>query len=520
MPRIVFDDTDEHNGDESSEGGGDTSTVEEKTLLGKREKAVENPEDTVAKDAFKKVVAQVNTEFEDVNQAITTLQDTLKDENKTQVERIETIEKGLKDLKEIAQKTKSVSPWSEEVSGDILFKGIGESTPQQVVVDTLNTAYESPTDSEVIKEWQEWATRIKVLSQCLKVEPEELQTYKEYEAFLEKTGLAKIVNLTGAPTNFIPEGWSDMIQQQFYQRLEVVQMFPDYTMPRNPHHWDILGRAEAVRWTERTANNADRGDGAPTPQNPSQGAVTFNASVMMVPILITAEFAEDALNEYIPTLTEQMMPSGLAQGLEKAVINGDVRGTHQDNAEPTNSVARNFDGLRRIALERSADTPPPLVNGATYNFGIFTSMLRAGGIYTVHPRDGAWIFSNSTYTQAFDFGAIQTMDKTAMPTNTEGAIGMLLGRPVYVSGEFPTDLDSTGVRSGTPANNTKTGLLHVNRDLFRLGKRRMTSVSMEYDNLLQSWIIVATNRCDFKAMEHRRSGFTPAVMARNITSFA
>ena len=40
---------------------------------------------------------------------------------------------------------------------------------------------------------------------------------------------------------------------------------------------------------------------------------------------------------------------------------------------------------------------------------------------------------------------------------------MILGRPVYVSAEYPENLDSNGVVSDTDANNTKTGFTHVNR---------------------------------------------------------
>ena len=92
---------------------------------------------------------------------------------------------------------------------------------------------------------------------------------------------------------------------------------------------------------------------------------------MMVPTLITEEFREDALMEYLPTLTEEVIPMALAQGLESTLINGDTRTTHQDDGHTTADVRDLFDGIRRIALERAAT-----INAGTYNFGVFSKVAR------------------------------------------------------------------------------------------------------------------------------------------------
>lgn len=499
--------------EESSEKETDeTRKHKEKSVLEKKEKFIETPEDVVTQKAFESLVVEVNSQFESVDQTLAALNDTLKDVNKTIGERQDAVEKQLKDAQAI-NKNRVPILHEEDVSEDIIFKGIGESTPKPKVLQTLNKAYSAPTDSELLKEWQTRTTHIKILSQCLGKSPQELEAWEEHSKFLEDTGISKIVTLAGAPTNFIPVGWDPEIQRYFYQELEIAQMFSEFTMPQNPFDRKILGRAQAVRYTERTSSTATRGTHDPTYQDPQQGNVRFDAKVMMVPILITEEFAEDTLMDYMTELTEEHIPMALAQGLEKAIINGDVAKTHQDDGEATNSVARNFDGLRRIALERTGT-----VSGATYNMAMFTSALRKAGKFGVRPRDGAWIMSNSAYTQSLALTQFETLDKTNMPTNTEGAVNMLLGRPVYVSGEFPEKLDATGVVSGTAKNNVKTGVLHVNRRQFRIGRRRETTVKMEEDIRLQSWVIVATDRCDFQALEDRRAGYTPSIFIINITS--
>ena len=80
------------------------------------------------------------------------------------------------------------------------------------------------------------------------------------------------------------------------------------------------------------------------------------------------------------------------------------------------------------------------------------------------------------------------------------------------------NLDDTGVVSGTAADDVKTGILHVNRNQFRRGTVRAERVTMEFDNRLQSWVIIATCRKAFNTRENRRAGYTPVVFGINITS--
>ena len=437
---------------------------------------------------------------------------------KTISERQEAIEKQLDDAQEInkEQRKQRVVMHEEETSGDYLFKGLTEKTPEHEVKNILETTFRSPTTSDIIKEWQTRLTEIKILASCLKKRPTELRAWKAYEDFIETTGISKLVHLGGhgGGAHYIPEGWSNDLLQYFYQELEMPMLFEEFVMPQNPFDWKLLGRPKAVRWIERV--NAVRGTNDTTFQDPTHGNVRFDAKVMMVPVQITEEFAEDALMSYMDTLVQEVIPGSMAQGMESALINGDTQTAHQDvgATHTTADVETCFDGLRRIALERSATVDV----SSSYNFSTFTSVIREGGIYTVKPRDGAWIMSNSAYTQALDFDQIKTLDKTQMPTNTEGAVNMIMGRPVYVSGEYPTNLDDTGIISSTPANNIKTGFLHINRRQFRIGVVRQENVSMEFDARLQTWVIIATCRKDFQAMENRRNGYTPAVSAINISS--
>ena len=464
-------------------------------------------------NTFKEQQIVIAKTLETVEQTMATLNEVLGVEGKTDAENQEAVGKQLADAKMINQRNKVGFQHTETFDSNILFKGITEDTPEDVAMGIVYKTFTSATDSDTIRQWQRKLTEIKILSECLDKRPEELASWKAYEIFLEQTGIDKIINLAGAPTNFIPEGWSNELLQYFYQELEVAALFREFPMPQNPFDWKLLGRSKAVRYMERTTANAVRGTGDPTYKDPKQGNIRFDAKVMMVPNLITEEFREDALMTYMSELIEESIPGSLAEATESVTINGDVADPHQDNGITDADVESMWDGFRKMAAERGV-----YVDGSTYNFSLFAKVLRVGGKWTVKPRDGAWIMSNSAYTQCLDFDQVKTLDKYNMPTNTQGAVNVIMGRPVLVSGEYPENLDATGVVSDTDANNTKTGFVHVNRRQFRYGRVREQRVEMEWDMRLQSHVIIATERCDFQAMEPREEGYTPVVGARNITS--
>ena len=470
-------------------------------------------EEFVTKKDLDAITLEIKNSFTEVIETMAALE-TSKNPDDTPAESQEKVGKQLADAKRVNQRAKVEIETEEPLGVDYLFKGITESTPKDVGLEIINKTYSAPTKSEAISDWQHHLTRVKVLSECLKVKPQDLAYWKTYESFLEQSGIgAKIQAVAGAPTNFIPTGWATEITHAFYQELEVAMIFPEFTMPQNPFDHKVVGRAKAVLRPETTTANAVRGTGDPTYHDPDRGNVRYEAVVLMVPILITEEFNEDTLMGYMDELVSVEIPGSMAQGYESAIINGDGDGTHQDNDAAAGDVESAWDGLRKMALERTST-----VALGTYNFAAFSKMVRKGGIYTVKPRDGAWIMSNAAYTHALDFDQVKTLDKYNMPTNTTGVVNMILGRPVYVSGEMREDLDNTGVNGTTTADNIKTGILHVNRNQFRRGTVREERVQMEFDIRLQSWVIIATCRKAFNTRENRRGGYTPVVFGINITS--
>ena len=499
------------------ENGGQETTDEAQPTGDENQQTPVNANAFVTQEQFKAFtdMASVTAKtLETVQETMAALQEVLSSE-KTDAENQEAVGKQLKDAKRINHKNKVAIQHTETFDSNILFKGITENTPEDEAMEIVTKTFTLPTEAEVIQTWQRKLTEIKILSEFLGKKPEDLNAWKSYETFIDETGIKAIINRAGAPDNYIPVGWSNELLQYFYQELEVAALFMEFTMPQNPYDWKLLGRPKAVRYIERTDANAVRGTGDPTPQKPRQGNIRFDAEVMMVPCQITEEFREDALMTYMDELIRVHIPGASAEALESTIINGDRADTHQDNGYTDVDVETCFDGIRKIAKETGA-----IVDGSTYNFSLFAKVIRRGGKWTVKKRDGAWIMSNSAYTQCLDFDPVKTLDKHPMPTNVQGAVNVIHGRPVIVSGEYPEDLNDEGVVSATVGDNTKTGFTHVNRGQFRIGTVREERVEREWDMRLQSHVIVATCRRDFQAMEDRkgRTDYTPAVSATKITS--
>ena len=219
-------------------------------------------------------------------------------------------------------------------------------------------------------------------------------------------------------------------------------------------------------------------------------------------------------------LLNKQIPDAMAEGWERAIISGSRTATHEDNNiatatdDPTEEAVN---GLRRIALQRGAtyDVDEGASGAGTFDFDDFSRVAQKGGKYLTEPTDGAWVISNSVYLRIVRMTEVETLDKFSMPTNYNGVVTWILGRPVILSEWYPENLTETGINTASGTNNT-TGFTLFNTAQFMVGNRRMDRVSQHYDPLTGFYYIVATCRKDFQTMEERRVGYTPAASAISI----
>ena len=466
--------------------------------------------------ALTPIANQVNT----VAQSVSALHESFKGSPKTDAQGQEMTERQLADAQNINRKKAPTKVFGAPTLGaDALFKDVTPGMSRKDARDKIQEVISSETDNATIKEFHHRIDRIKLQCHLSGKLPFQLEAYDEYVDWLEKTGIDKVLNIAGSPANYIPEGWSMETLQYYYQALRVVSAFDEFPMAHRMETFPIIGRPEAQHQTARGPKRGDETDEF-SATDPDQGVTTFTARTLHVRVNLEDEYIEDSAN-VLETLL-RLIPNAMAKGMESLVINGSRTATHEDNRfhTKTNAIEKAFDGMRRIAGERGTEAMLNIeTDSGTFGFDDFSRLLEKGSQeYHVMPDECCWILPNAVYTKCMRFSQLETWDKNPLPTNINGVVGWILGRPVVVSGEYPQDLNTAGYNSATPTDNTKTGFLHFNKMQFMVGNRRQETVVQLNDELTGYYYIISKTRRDFQSMENRRAGYTPALVAHNITT--
>ena len=247
--------------------------------------------------------------------------------------------------------------------------------------------------------------------------------------------------------------------------------------------------------------------------------MTFDAEVLTVRVDVTEEFTEDAVDTYYDTLSKEMIPETMAEAMESAIINGDIRtgASHQDDTmKLVTDPETAWDGLRRNALERGT-TVDVSADSGIFNYGSLTELIGKGSKYLLNPGDTAWVCDTTAYSKILNFTEVTTVENFAMyASNVQGAILMLMGRPLIVSEHLPQVHDD-GTVHATAANNVHGTLLLVNKKQYRLGNiPRENATQVLFDPLTRVYYFTMTCRKDFQAMQPHAAGYTPAAMTLKI----
>ena len=465
-------------------------------------------------------VDALTSKIETVSESVNALVESLKGAHKPYGERREIIERHIADATTITDRPNRAIPvigeHTSKIGADFLIKGITQGMPREEAQKGFYTALKSPTDDEAMLELQTRCDRIKMKCEILKKPPRGLKEYKGFQSFLEKSGFEDVIKIIGTSTttDFVPEGWSNEVQKYYYLALKVASLFNEFTMPQNPFRWDILGRPAAKLRAEPTASERGVVANEVVASDPVQGVVTFTAKVLTVRVDLTEEFTEDAIDTYYDTLSREVIPEALAEGVETAIINGDSDGTHQDNGIVATDTESAWDGLRKHA--KAGATVDVTANSGTFNYGRLTELIGKGKKYLLSPADTAWVCDIEAYSQILNFTEVTTIDNFAMnATNVQGAVMMLMGRPLIVSEHLPLVHDD-GFVDDTAANNVHGTCMLVNRKQYRMGNIPRENVEMLWDPLTRFYYIISTCRKDFQAMQPHVTGYTPVAMTLKV----
>jgi len=436
---------------------------------------------------------------------------------KTQGERIEAIEKQLETALEISDARTKVSVYGDDEKVDrSIFK-------EAMTKDEIENMTISPTDDEHVIVAHRWLDDIKMYCGLLRserrpiVQPKDLKIYPEYLAFCEKTGLGKALSGVGSPASWVNQGWSSEIAHFYQQELKFATAFDTFDMPTGTFQWPFLGTGfNVVLVGEPTTDPSEK---VPSSQ-PAQTTITLTAKTFGGRLILSEELEEDMLAALLPMLRTNIIPRGMADALETALINGDTASTHQDNpggVQPaSDSPTRAWVGVRADAIDESA-TYDVTTDSTAYAYSDFAQVLKQhnNGMGS-DPNEGVWAFSNSAYLSATDFAQVkdnpQLVGQLTSPV-INGVVNIIHGRPVIVSPKYPEDLNASGV---VVSGGTKTGFTHTNRRQYIIGRRRNETIDQVFDIETRQFKIVITQRSIFKKLLD--SGNKSAASGINVTT--
>mgnify|MGYP003526374889 FL=1 len=318
------------------------------------------------------------------------------------------------------------------------------------------------------------------------------------------------VDTSGEGADWVPTGIGASLHERVRASGKVAPLFQRINLPTNPWKWPVEGAdATAYRVAEPTGDTASK----VTASTPGTGAATFDAEIIGARTLISRSLDADSALAVLP-YTQRKLIQAFVDGEEKAILDGDTDGTHQDTDTQANGatdVRTAWDGLRKKAL---AQTVATATSATALNLGI---VRKAMGKWGANPADLAFIIGVSNLHSLLADTNLLTVDK--MGPNAvilNGQIGSVFGVPVIVSEHVREDLNASGINDGITA--TKTYMLCVNRNEWALGQRTALDVETDDSIYRESYqrVAVAFMREDFQSLASAAANEDTAI-AYNVT---
>ncbi len=357
---------------------------------------------------------------------------------------------------------------------------------EQVVVRSDNGETPAPrissfraADRDVIRSFQKTVADMAIfglmVDQTAKTSGQGFQVARNHRLFKDqwKQILRALDTDTSAEgTEWIPTGIGASLHEQVRAAGKVAALFERITLPTNPWKWPIEGGdATAYRFAEPTSDTATKVAASTS----GTTAATFDAEIFGARTLFSRSLEADSALAILPYVQRKLVQA-FVDAEEKAILDGDTDGTHQDsdtNTAGTTDARWAWDGLRKKALAQTVVT-------ATTSTVANLMLLRAGmGKWGINPADLAYIVGVSAYHDLLADSNLLTVDKLGpQATILSGQVGSIGGVPVIVSEHVRENLNASGVYDAITT--TKTYNLCVNRREWAMGQR--TALDVEVDD--------------------------------------
>lgn len=273
---------------------------------------------------------------------------------------------------------------------------------------------------------------------------------------------AKAVGLTTDIVAALPDGFTGTLLRDVQDELVVARLFPMGTVSGGTAH-DLIATHGIKAYLT--------GEASATTQS-SENYITFvkTTKKIMAEVAKSYEMVDDALISLADEVRMELVRA-IAEGIEEAVINGDIAGT-QDAGTAATSPRRVCNGLRKAALAKGTVDFGGAVLTEDEMLGYIVKMQLAGDLYLndmeVARGNVVLIADNYMYSKFRLYNSFKTIDKAGrVATLFGGTINTVFGIPVIPTTLIPA-VDATGVVSATPTNNTFSSCVMVNVNTFKL----------------------------------------------------
>ena len=299
------------------------------------------------------------------------------------------------------------------------------------------------------------------------------------------------VDTANEGTDWVPTGIGAMLHEKVRAEGKVAPLFTRIDLPTNPWKWPIEGTdATAYRVAEPTSDS----ESAMTASTPGSVAATFDAEIFGARALFSRSLEADSVVAILPYVRQKLVQAFVAAE-EKAILDGDTDGTHQDSdvGASTTDARTAWDGLRKKAL---AQTVATATSASAANLAV---VRKAMGKWGLNPADLAFIVGVSNMHGLLADTNLLTVDKMGPnATLLNGQIGSVFGVPVIVSEHVRETLNASGVYDGITT--TKTYMLCVNRREFAIGQRMALDVEVDDSIYRETYqrALIAFAREDFQ----------------------
>lgn len=303
---------------------------------------------------------------------------------------------------------------------------------------------------------------------------------------------------TGFGAEFIPNTLSASLITLFRESRRVAASFETINLPTSPYKFPVQG-ADTLAY--KVAENTSDDPNALAQANyipsvtPATSSVTFTAGGLKVRGLVSAEAEEDSIISMVDYLRGILVQAEI-DALETTIINGDTTGSHQDSDVTASTDCRKlFSGLRKLTTAAAKLN----VGGTKMDVGDILTARTKMGKFASDPANCGIYLSQIGLTHLVGDSSFLTAEKAGPGfTLLSGAIGSLLGMPVFTSGFIREDLGPAGVYS---ASVNRTHCLVVHRPSFKIGARRGLTLASTFDIESDRHVLVATMRVDFQRVQ-------------------